>query len=67
MTEQERFEEIVSSEPFAYSTEKNEFGYKLYMVNQLRAMWTSARIDAYQEAFDFFNKPFVDKNEKKTP
>lgn len=54
MTEQERFEKLVSSEPFAYTTDKDDFGYKLYMVKQLRAMWIAGRADAYEEAHEYY-------------
>lgn len=49
MTEQERFEKLVSSEPFFYDLDKTPFGYKLFAVNELRAMWVAGRADACEE------------------
>lgn len=60
MTEQERFEKLVSAEPFGYATDKTPFGYKLFAVNELRAMWVAGRADAYEEVkscLETKNKP----------
>lgn len=54
MTEQERFEKLVSSEPFFYDIEKTPSGYKQFAVNELRAMWIAGRADAYQEAQEYY-------------
>lgn len=52
MTEIERFEKLVSSEPFGYALDKTQFGYKLFSVNELRAMWVAGRADAFGEAHE---------------
>ncbi len=56
MTEQERFERLVSSDPFGYVLDKTPFGYKLFAVNELRAMWIAGRTDAYGEIQESFKR-----------
>lgn len=52
MTELERFEKLVSSEPFCYSIKKHEHGYQSPNTELMRLMWIAGRVDAFGEAHE---------------